>query len=197
MKIIKQRALISVPVIILLSLVVILIIKGIFPGKEKIYTDALAAYNNWDNYKAEKLLSEIFPSDSSDLKILLLYGNTLFRLRELHKAKNIYNKIYAVDSANKIEAQLKLAHINFFLSELDSALNNLQIAEQIAEKSGDSSAIAASYNIKGLIEFNSLDYKKAIRDQRKSLGMLRKKNPENNCGCIKADWSIVLVFGKV
>ncbi|MGA8263372.1 MAG: CHAT domain-containing protein [Ignavibacteriaceae bacterium] len=177
MKIIKQRVLISVPVIILLFSVIILILKGIYPGTEKIYTDALAAYNNWDNYKAEKLLNEIFPSDSSDLKILLLYGGTLFRLRELHKAKNIYNKIFAADSENKIEAQLKLSHINFFLSNLDSARNNLQIAEQLAENSTDSSALAASYNIKGLIEFNSLNYRAAMKDQKKSLSIaLRIKN---------------------
>lgn len=179
MKIIKQRHLIYVPVIILLFLAIFLILKGIFPGKEKIYGDALAAYNNWDNYKAEKLLKEIFTSDSSDLKTLRLYGSTLFRLRELHKAKNIYNKIYAADSANKIEAQLKLAYINFFLSDLDSARNNIQIAERLAGKSDDSSALAASYNIKGLIEFNSLNYRVAMKDQKKSLAIARRIENQN------------------
>lgn len=175
MEILKHR-IVTAFAAFFLVLVMVFLLKDILPGREEEFSEAQKAYNNWNIFAAEKLLDKLYRSDPSDIKIASLYANTLFRRRKLYRAKEVLAGIKPPDAPSAIDKQLKLAQINYFLSRLDSAQLNLKKAEQMAGETGDSSAIAVSFNIKGLIEFNRLNYKKALRYQERSLGIAERNH---------------------
>lgn len=141
-----------------------------FPfNKKNTYSEAELLYKNWENIGAEKILSDLYNKFPSNLKIEQLYGNVLLRRGELKKAKKIFQSLLADNKINKTNIQLKLARINFYLNDLYSAKNNLQkvLSKEYSVK--DSSVLAEVFNLLGLIEFNSMNYKKSLEYQKKSL----------------------------
>ena len=179
MRVSSKILFIFIPSLLIILFSFLLFEGKIFAGKDLLFSKAEKAYKNWDNYEAEKILDKIHSEYPDNNRIALLYANTLLRLGNLKKSRMIFLSIEGPGMPLRLKAILGFARTDFYLNKLKEADDSLQKAEDLAEKSKDSASLAAAYNIEGLVEFNKLNYKNALRDQYKSLRISRQIKNKN------------------
>jgi len=162
--------------LIVISSVTATLYRVFHDDSRQLYNNAVHLYNNWQNKKAEREIIPLLKNNPENLSAGFLYGNILFRLGKLNQSKKIFSALAVKDSLRKVESLLKLAHTLFFLNDLDSAGVVLNEVHKLATRDKDSLAIARSYYLSGLIAFNSLDYKTAMKLQKKSLALAIRLN---------------------